>query len=123
MMDKNSLVRAFFEKGKLLTPDVLERVNEQNMDVLKGEGVFITAIPKGDATTVLFPLRKDHLTIDDYTAFYKSKYEGIASLLRSRVSPTSVSHLGKEDHLIGPDVRECLDDAANLLRSSQDPSG
>lgn len=99
----DKIITGFLEKGKLLTPEALEYLKNKNIEnILVDEipGVVVTkaSIEKASEIRILKNLtcKKTELTADDFTNFYKLKYEALREIILQRIQRNFTS-LNKTD--------------------------
>jgi DNA polymerase II small subunit/DNA polymerase delta subunit B len=98
-MNEKDIVRRFFEEGMLLSPRLLPKINEGNIDdmILKSRNrgaVADDAFVKGDELSVEIrkPQRKTRLSPKDFTEYYNNKFNSIKDMLSGRVQAISISN-------------------------------
>ncbi len=96
-MDKKEIVKKFFEKGKLLTPDALDfLLSKQDIDFDTGENFILTKndfSTKTDRIKVIKNLTEvpKELNKADFIRFYTSKYEKLRTIISERIKKKFVS--------------------------------
>jgi DNA polymerase II small subunit len=116
-MEKQEIIDAFLEKGKLLTPNALEFLTGKNIEpLLKNteNGIYPTLVLDESTLSMQDNIRiiknlstkKKEITTEDFIKFYKSKYEKMKDVIIQRLQKDFVS-LNKLDarrdevHIIG----------------------
>ena len=125
-MGKEEIVKKFFEKGFLISPKVLEEVDEENLDeVLKSvekKEIFIESIKKPKFSVKIREINiKNKLSPHDFIEYFNNKYEGIKKLLVKKINPVSinkVSNFNSNVDIIGI-VKEVFPNGIIL----EDPTG
>jgi hypothetical protein len=92
-MKKKEIVRKLFEKGILLSPEMLEKASEESLEKLLSSGRPV--VGAGNKVNIELPEKKEKLTVKDYADFYTAKYNGIKKMLLKKISPVSISNAGK----------------------------
>src|SRR3989338_7904268 len=104
-MDKESIVKAFFEKNKLLTPGALEAVKDGYQELSRNFSGLVLDVQDFHAFRVLKNIEKQRteITTEDFISYYKSKYEAMKKIITERISEAFVSlnNVDKESFVIG----------------------
>jgi len=111
--EKEEIIKAFFEKGKLLTPGAIEFLSDKNIESFISDDYKKTVLDKADFSLkehirVLKNLSelKAEITTEDFIKFYNSKYEKMREIITNRLQKDFIS-LNKLDsrrdevHIIG----------------------
>ena len=118
-MKKPDILKRFFEEGLLVSPVVLDQINDDNIDHIikeaKESGInniqnldFLGSkepapepetgtqkpIPKKQGLEIVMkePVKKDKLAPKDFVDFYNRKYEGIRTILANKLQAVSVNN-------------------------------
>ncbi|MCX6815374.1 MAG: metallophosphoesterase [Candidatus Aenigmarchaeota archaeon] len=100
---KEEVVRKFLQKGRLLSPDILEKLVSGQIDetmVLYDDLVITNARQKDkEEFTILKNItkKKEEASAEDFAKFYRSKYEKTVSILATRLQKDFIS-LNKVDN-------------------------
>jgi DNA polymerase II small subunit/DNA polymerase delta subunit B len=114
---KEEIIREFLSKGKLLTPEALEMINN-GVAIGDHDGMLVTSQDIRDEERPYSIVKnlatyKREITTDDFVRFYRSKYEKIKNILLGRVQKNFISlnkldNYRNEVHVIGiiKDIRQ-----------------
>lgn len=135
MMDKQSIVNTFLERGKLLTPEAVKFLETKNIDeILKNKyselvldvDTFMEA--EKDRVKILknFTEKPSEIKTQDFVNFYASKYEKMKKVIMDRiqknfVSLNKVGARGEETYVIAM-VRDIVDVGERKKVVVEDPT-
>jgi DNA polymerase II small subunit/DNA polymerase delta subunit B len=97
---KSEMVRRALEAGLLLTPDILETLDEKALDRMiseaSGKGRTVLSDRGRQKSNLVIKVRraqpKNRLSPEDFVKYYNNKYEGIRKMLLKRLDAVSISN-------------------------------
>ena len=95
-MDKKEIIKTFFEHNVLLSPELLEKVNENNINEIlsrakQSKTAVVTELGQKPTSLqeILFEVKKTtqnkRLSAQDFAKYYNNKYEGIKNILLKKI--------------------------------------
>ncbi len=95
-MDKKEIIKTFFEHNVLLSPELLEKVNENNINEIlsrakQSKTAVVTELEQKPTSLqeILFEVKKTtqnkRLSAQDFAKYYNNKYEGIKNILLKKI--------------------------------------
>lgn len=95
MTDKKSIVTAFLEKGKVLTPGALEHIYSKGEMAIDSSGFLISLenAPAIDSIRVIKNLlsKPPEIRTEDFIKFYSSKYDKMKNIILRRLQKNFIS--------------------------------
>ncbi|MBU0952806.1 MAG: hypothetical protein KKA90_00040 [Nanoarchaeota archaeon] len=94
-MDRREIVQRFLVEGKLITPETLSKITEQNINNFISE----KKEPRQDAITISFSYEKEQPTqfkSTEVVALYTKRFKKLRDLLMNKISAVSLQHIGKQ---------------------------
>ncbi len=133
-MSKQELVSRFLEAGVLLSPDVLEQMNDKDVDDIvnrakKNKELVISDIEQQTKVDVVKVKQKKKLSPKDFVDYYQKKHQMLGEILSKKVMPVSINKLGSGQATIIAWVREAgngvltLEDATGTIEARCDFGG
>ncbi len=134
---KEEIVKKLLSKGKLLTPDLLATITDEQISGMVGGDLVLDrpdfahreSAAKKDEIKIIKNLTapKTTLTPDDFANFYRAKYEKIREILTSRIRKpfVSINKVGAyldESYVIGI-VRDIRDNGDKTTVDIEDNTG
>ncbi len=100
-MNKKEIVKKFLEHGVMLSPEVLDKINENNIeDFLSRAAKTEKTRPKGTKETGIKirmreAIQKQKMSTKDFIDYYNNRYNGIRNVLIKKMSAVSVGNAKK----------------------------
>lgn len=101
-MDKREIVKKFAERGVLLSPQLLEKINETNIGfyLKKAEGKKHPIFDKtkkegGIRIRIKRAVVREKITPGDFVEYYNNRYNGLRKILLDKISPVSINNAKK----------------------------
>jgi hypothetical protein len=91
-MDKQAIINKFIEKGILISPDMLEKVSEKNIDAFLEKKTMVVSEDRKPEVDVRKIPGKKKLTPVDFTGFYLNKYNSIKNILNQKIDAVSINN-------------------------------
>ncbi|UCD06996.1 MAG: hypothetical protein JSW41_04145 [Candidatus Aenigmatarchaeota archaeon] len=94
-MNKKDIIKRFLKQGTLLSPGMLDKINEKNIDR------FLKKRPEEPKTHTKIDVnirgitKKQKLSTKDFVDYYNNKYNGIRNILMNKMKAVSVGNTKK----------------------------
>jgi len=97
-MDKKQKVRFFLESGVLVSPKLMDKINEDNKERIlqlakQSDDTVLTNMEETALSIKVKKIReRNRLGVQDFVKYYNNKYNGIRKLLSKKMDATSVNN-------------------------------
>ena len=97
-MDKKQKVRFFLESGVLVSPKLMDKINEDNKERIlqlakQSDDTVLTNMEETALSIRVKKIReRNRLGVQDFVKYYNNKYNGIRKLLSKKMDATSVNN-------------------------------